>query len=266
MAAQATRIAEGDEDAELGGLPAAGFHEVDLFGGHEGAEIADCSVDEGGEEKPADGSERDDERGRVRNERDDGEDEDELNEGEEEAGDVFCEEDVAHAGGAEEVELDAGAVDSEGVVGEDGDAEDGVGDGDGKDEVAVAAAEADAAGEEKDHEEGRDEAVELVEIAAEVDELFLQAGDDGGVEAEGAGAVASCGAETCDGVRDCGWGSARGGLVGLSDFAEVFAAELAMHAPGVDGEEESGEGDEAEERGDGGEDVALAGAGRWRRR
>ena len=130
----------------------------------------------------------DDERGRVGDEGDDGEDEDEFDEGEEEAGEVFCEEDVAQTGGAEEVELDAGAVHAEGVVGEDGDAEDGVGDGDGEDEVAVAAAGADATGEEEDHEERSDEAVELVEIAAEVDELLLQAGDDGGVEAEGAGA------------------------------------------------------------------------------
>lgn len=41
---------EGDEDAELGGLASAGFHEVDFFGGHDGAEIAYGSVDEGGEE------------------------------------------------------------------------------------------------------------------------------------------------------------------------------------------------------------------------
>ena len=49
-----------------------------------------------------------------------------------------------------------------------------------------------------------------------------------------------------DGAR----GSAGGGLVGLLDFAEVFSAELAVHARGVDGEEERTEGDESEERGD----------------
>src|SRR5882762_656219 len=32
---------QGDEDAELGGLSAAGFGEIDFFGGGEGAEIAD---------------------------------------------------------------------------------------------------------------------------------------------------------------------------------------------------------------------------------
>ena len=102
--------AEGDEDAELGGLASAGLHEIDLFWGHEGTEIADCSVDEGGEEEPADRWRADNGRRRVRDDGDDGEDEDELDEGEEEAGDVFCEKDVAQTGGAEEVELDAGAV------------------------------------------------------------------------------------------------------------------------------------------------------------
>ena len=119
---------------------------------------------------------------------DDGEDEDEFYEGEEEAGNVFCQEDVAQTGGAEEVELDAAAIDAEGVVGEDGDAEDGVGDSDGEDEFAEATAGAQAVSEEKDHEDRRDEAIELVDIAAKVDELLLEAGDDGGVEAEGAGA------------------------------------------------------------------------------
>ena len=178
MAAQADENSEGDEDAELGGLPAAGFGEIDLLGGSKGAEIASGAVDEGCEEKPADGSKCDDQRGRMRNEGDDGEDQDELNEVEEKAGEIFCEEDVAHAAGRHEVELNAAAVHAESVVGEDGDAEDGVGDGDGKDEVAEAAAGAEAVGEEKDHEDGRDEAVELVDIAADVDELLLQAGDD----------------------------------------------------------------------------------------
>ena len=146
-----------------------------------------AAVGEGGEEEPAEGCQSDDERRRVSDKANDGEDQDEFDEVEEEADEVFCEEDVAHAGGREEVELDAGAVHAEGVVGEDGDAEDGVGDGDGKDEVAEAAAGADAAGEEEDHEDRRDEAVELVDVAAEVEEFFLQAGGDGGVEAEGAG-------------------------------------------------------------------------------
>ena len=121
--------------------------------------------------------------------------------------------------------------------------------------MAVAAADAHAAGEEEDHEDGGDESVELVEVAAEVDELLLQAGDDGGVEAEGAGGV-----RRADALGDggAGGGAAGGGLVGLGDLAEVFAAELAMHAPGVDGEEESGEGEDANERGDGSEDAALA--------
>ena len=69
----------------------------------------------------------------------------------------------------------------------------------------------------------------------------------GGVEAEGAGGGdEERRLETC--VRcGCGTGSARGGLVGLGDFAEVFAAELAIHAPGVDAEEERAEEREAEE-------------------
>jgi len=67
---------------------------------------------------------------------------------------------------------------------------------------------------DEDHEDGRDKAVELVDIAAEVDEFFLQAGDDGGVEAEGVG-----GNERR--VRDARglwvWrGSAGGGLVWLA--------------------------------------------------
>ena len=78
---------------------------------------------------------------------------------EEEAGEVFCEEDIAETGGAEEVELDAGAVHAEGVVGEDGDAEYGVGDGHGEDEVAESPVGAYATGEEEDHEEGGDEAI-----------------------------------------------------------------------------------------------------------
>ena len=45
---------QGDEDAQLGGLPAAGFCEIDLLGGGEGAEVAGGAVDECGEEKPAD--------------------------------------------------------------------------------------------------------------------------------------------------------------------------------------------------------------------
>ena len=170
--------AEGDEDAELRGLAAAGFHQVDLLWGRQGAEIADSAVDEGCEAEPADSCEADDERGGMRDEGDDGIDEDEFGENEEEASDVFCEEDVAHAAGAEEVELDSGAVHAEGVVGEDGDAEGRVGDGDGKDELAEAAAGAKAAGEDEDHEEGCDEAVELVDVSAQVDELFFEAGDD----------------------------------------------------------------------------------------
>ena len=43
------------------------------------------------------------------------------------------------------------------------------------------------------------------------------------------------------------------GQVGLGDLAEVFSEELTVHAPCVDAEEEYGEGDESEERGDGGE-------------
>ena len=51
-------------------------------------------------------------------------------------------------------------------------------------------------------------------------------------------------------------GAAR--LVGLrGEVAEVFSAELAVHAPGVDAEEESTEDDEAQERGDGAEEMAL---------
>jgi hypothetical protein len=136
---------------------------------------------DGGEEQPADGGECDDERGRVSDDGDHGEDEDEFDEGEEEAGDVFCEEDVAQASGAEEVELNAGAVGSESVVGEDRDAEDGVSDCDGEDVRAVASGDAHPAGDEEDHEERSDESVELVEIAAEVDGFFLQTRDDGGV-------------------------------------------------------------------------------------
>ena len=52
--------AKGDEDAELRGLASVGFHEIDFFGGREGTKIADGSVDEGGEEEPADGGECDD--------------------------------------------------------------------------------------------------------------------------------------------------------------------------------------------------------------
>src|SRR5258705_19911 len=132
----------------------------------------------------------------------------------------------------------------------------GVGDSDRKDEVAEPAAGAKPVGEKKDHEDGRDEAVELVDIAAEIDELLLQAGDDGGVEAEGAGGDE----DRVGDVRGLGgWsGSAGGGLVRLLDFAEVFSAELAMHTPGVDAEEEGAEEYEAEEYGDGGEEVALA--------
>src|SRR3984885_7660979 len=148
---------------------------------------------------------------------DDGIDEDEFGEGEEEAGDVFGEEDVSEAGGAEEVELDAGAVYSESVVGEDGDAEDGVGDGDGEEVFAVASAGAETAGEEKDHEERRDESVKLVDVAADVDEFFLEAGDDGGVEAEGV-CWSGCGGGDWDGAR----GSTGCWLVWLLCFALVF--------------------------------------------
>ena len=174
----------------------------------------------------------------MRDEGDDGEDKHEFDKVEEEAGEVFCEEDIAHASGRHEVELNAAAIHAEGVVGEDGDAEDGVGDGDGEDEFAEAAAGAETVGEEKDHEDGGDEAVELVDIASEVDELLLQAGDDGGVETEGCGL----------GPRDCvgevrGLGGRRSGaaadrLFRLGDFAQVFTAELAMHAQGIDTEEE----------------------------
>ena len=52
--------AEGDEDAELGGLLAADLGEVDLFRGGEGTKIADGPVDECREEKPADCCEGDD--------------------------------------------------------------------------------------------------------------------------------------------------------------------------------------------------------------
>ena len=51
--------AESDEDAELGGLLAADFGEVDLFRSGEGTKIADCPVDECREEKPADCGEGD---------------------------------------------------------------------------------------------------------------------------------------------------------------------------------------------------------------
>ena len=140
---------------------------------------------------------------------DDGVDEDEFGEGEEEAGDVFGEEDVAQAGGAEEVELDAGAVYSESVVGEDGDAEDGVGDCDWEEVFTVASTGAETAGEEEDHEERGEESVKLVEVAADVDEFFLQAGDDGGVEAEGACWSARGGGG--DGRRCAGFGGRRVG-------------------------------------------------------
>ena len=50
-------------------------------------------------------------------------------------------------------------------------------------------------------------------------------------------------------------------MVGLGDLAQIFAAELAMHAPGVDAEEEAAEEHETEEQGGGGEEVALAVAG-----
>ena len=168
---------------------------------------------------------------------------------EQEAGEVFCEEDVAHAGRRQEIELDAAAVHAERVIGEDGDAEDGVGDGDGKDEVAEASAGAHAVGEEKDHEDRRDEAVELVDIAAEVDEFLLQAGDDGVVEAKDAGVAAGCeaGRRSGDGCGVMCRGSAGDGLVGLSGLAEVFSEEFAMHAPGVDAEEESAKEGEAKE-------------------
>ncbi len=259
--------AEGDENAELGCLFAADPGEVDLLWGHEGAEVADGAVDEGGEEQPADGCQSDDGRRGVGDEGDDGVDDDELDEGEQEAHEVFCEEDVAQAGGAEEVELDAGSVHAESVVGEDGGAEDGVGDGDGEDEAAEALAGGHAAGEEKDHEDGNDESVELIEVAAEVEELFFEAGDDGVVEAEGGAGrgVGGCiGGECCAAWRGFLRSTSSGmgaRLVGLGGLAEVFTAELAMHAPGVDAEEESGEGDEAEQRGDGAGDAALAGGG-----
>ena len=42
-------------------------------------------------------------------------------------------------------------------------------------------------------------------------------------------------------------GSACGGLAGLGGLAQVFSAELAMHAPGVDAEEERTEEDQTEE-------------------
>src|ERR1700679_989461 len=188
---------------------------------------------------------------------DDCEDKDELDEVEEEAEDVFCEKDVAQAERCEEVELDAGAVDAETVVGQDGDAEDGVGDGDGEEIGAEASAYSHAAGEEEDHEDGSDEAEELVGVAAKVEELLLEAGDDGWAETEGAG-FGSVGLEG-DGWRGCLGVGVSGccGFLGGIELAEEFAVELAPHSPGVDGEEEGAEGDEADECGDGGQEMAV---------
>ena len=47
--------AQGDKDTELGGLSASWLQQVDFFRSREGPEVADGAVDEGGEEKPADG-------------------------------------------------------------------------------------------------------------------------------------------------------------------------------------------------------------------
>ena len=163
-------------------------------------------------------------------------DEDELDGGEGEAEEVLGEEDVRHADGGEEVGLDAGGVGAEDVVGEGGDAEEGVGDGGGE-EVAGAAEAAEAASEDEDHREGGEEAVELRDVAAEVDELLLQAGGDEGGEAEVV--VGAC--EGAAALAGRGW---AGGDVG---FGEVFAAVLAGQAGGEDGEEEGGEEEDAED-------------------
>jgi hypothetical protein len=116
-----------------------------------------------------------------------------LDEGKEEADEVFGKEDIAQASWAEEVELNAGTVHAQGVVGENGDAEDGVGDRQRQDVVSEAFAGAHAACEEEDHEDGNDKTIELVDVATEVEELLLQAGDDGVVEPEDAGVGCSDG-------------------------------------------------------------------------
>ena len=103
---------------------------------------------------------------------DDGEDQDEFDEVEEKANEVFCEEDVADCGRRDEVEAGRRAVHAEAVVGEDGDAEEGVSDGGRERQGTEACRCAHAVGEEEDHEDGSEKAVELVGVAAEVDELL----------------------------------------------------------------------------------------------
>ena len=132
--------AQGDQSAELGGLSAADLRQVDFFGCAEGAKIADGSVGEGGEEEPAESREGDERRWSASAEGENSVDEDELDQAKEKADEILCEEDVAESGRADEVELDAGSVHAETVVGKDGDAEEGVGDSGREDEAAAGAA------------------------------------------------------------------------------------------------------------------------------
>ena len=69
---------------------------------------------------------------------------------------------------------------------------------------------------------------------------------------------AGCAGNDGAGSGGCCEAAAHGGLIWLGGLAEVFSQELAVHAPGVDAEEEDGEGDETKECGDRGEVVALA--------
>lgn len=195
----ASHDANCDESAELRGLLAVDLREVNLFRGCERTEIADRSIGEDREEKPAEGTEGDEKRWWASCEADDDEDQDEFDKTQKKPDDVLCQKDIAEASGGEKVKLDSRAVHAQAVVREDGDAEDRVCDCGREDEAAEAAAGTDAVGKEEDHEDGSNESVELVGVTAEIEELLLQAGGDGRADSEDARACELRGR----GMRDC---------------------------------------------------------------
>ncbi len=96
------------------------------------------------------------------------------------------------------------------------------------------------AGKDEHQEDGHDEAVDDSCVAADVEELFAEHGEDDGWKAEGAGGCGRGG-----GGRD-GSETGRGGLDGLARYGvgcvgEAFSAVLGTHAESEYGEEESGE-------------------------